>query len=132
MTGWAATDTSQKTWADPNGVCLLHEEQLTQAYPSFETADAARTFALKVQKALMDQTENGQKLQAVVTQPVDRAGKWTVMAAYLFTQNDVQYRATQLYLSNAGKLRTVTGSSADGEASACVNQMHEFLRYLAD
>jgi hypothetical protein len=132
MTGWAATDPSQKTWADPNGVCLLHEEQLTQAYPSFGTADAARTFALKVQKSLMEQTENGQKLQAVVTQPVDRAGKWTVMAAYLFTQNEVQYRATQLYLSNAGKLRTVTGSSADGEASPCVNQMHEFLRYLAD
>lgn len=132
MTGWTATDGSKSTWADPAGACLLHEEQLTQPYPTFDTADAARTFALKVQSALLGQVEGGQKLSAVVTQPVDRAGKWTVMAAYLFTQQAVQYRATQLYLSAGGKLKTITGSNADGEASACVGQMQEFLRYLAD
>ncbi len=132
MTGWTATDSSGATWADSAGACLLHEEKLPQPYPTFGTADAARTFALKVQNALMGQTEGGQKLSTVVTQPVDRAGKWTVMAAYLFTQQNVQYRATQLYLSDGGKLRTVTGSSANGEASTCVGQMREFLRFLAD
>ncbi len=132
LTGWKATDSTRNTWADDAGACLLHEENLTQSYPTFKTADAARTFALRVQTALQGQTEGGQKLQAVVTQPVDRAGKWTVMAAYLFTEKEVQYRATQLYLSDSGKLRTVTGSSADGEASSCVAQMREFLRYLAD
>ena len=132
LTGWKATDPSQNTWADAAGACLLREENLTQSYPTFDTAEAARTFALRVQTALQGQTEGGQKLQSVVTQPVDRAGKWTVMAAYVFTDKDVQYRATQLYLSDAGKLRTVTGSSADGEASGCVSQMREFLRYLAD
>ncbi|WP_407539827.1 hypothetical protein Q0M94_00035 [Deinococcus radiomollis] len=132
MTGWAATDSSGATWADSAGACVLHEEKLTQPYPTFDTADAARTFAIKVQSALLGQTEGGQKLSSVVTQPVDRAGKWTVMAAYLFTQQDVQYRATQLYISDGGKLRTITGSNADGEASACVGQMREFLRFLAD
>jgi len=132
MNGWAATDGSKTTWSDTAGACLLREEQLTQPYPTFNTADAARTFALKVQNALLGQVEDGQKLSAVVTQPVDRAGKWTVMAAYLFTQQAVQYRATQLYLSAGGKLRTITGSSANGEASVCVGQMQEFLRYLAD
>lgn len=132
LTGWKATDSTRNTWADDAGACLLHEENLTQPYPTFDTADAARSFALRVQTALQAQSESGQKLQAVVTQPVDRAGKWTVMAAYLFTDKDVQYRATQLYLSDGGKLRTVTGSNADGEASNCVSQMREFLRYLAD
>jgi hypothetical protein len=132
MTGWAATDSSGATWADSAGACLLREEQLTQPYPTFDTAEAARRFAIKVQSALLAQTEGGQKLSSVVTQPVDRAGKWTVLAAYVFSQQDVQYRATQLYLSDGGKLRTVTGSSADGEASACVTQMREFLRFLAD
>ena len=132
MTGWTATDTTGATWTDSAGACLLHEEKLPQPYPTFDTADAARTFAIKVQSALLGQTEGGQKLSSVVTQPVDRAGKWTVMAAYLFTQQDVQYRATQLYLSDSGRLRTVTGSSANGEASLCVSQMREFLRFLAD
>ena len=132
LNGWTATDSSGTTWADSAGACLLREEQLTQPYPTFDTADAARAFALKVQSALLAQSEGGQKLQSVVTQPVDRAGKWTVMAAYLFTQQQVQYRATQIYLSDGGRLRTVTGSSADKEASVCVSQMREFLRYLAD
>ena len=132
MTGWSAKDSSHSTWADSAGACVLKEESLPQPYPSFSTAEAARAFALKVQGALLGQNEGGQKLQAVITQPVDRAGKWTVMASYLFTSQEVQYRATQLYLSDQGKLRTVTGSSADGEASRCVGQMREFLRYLAD
>ncbi|GGJ60522.1 hypothetical protein [Deinococcus aquiradiocola] len=132
MSGWNATDATRTTWADAAGACLLHEETLTQPYPGFSTADAARTFALRVQTALQAQTEGGQKLQSVVTQPVDRAGKWTVLAAYLFVQNDVSYRATQLYVTDSGKLRTITGSSADGEASECVSQMREFLRFLAD
>ena len=132
LTGWTSTDDTRATWADAAGVCLLREEKLTQPYPGFSTADAARSFALRVQTALLGQSENGQKLQSVVTQPVDRAGRWTVLAAYVFTQQQVQYHATQIYLSDGGKLRTVTGSSANGEASACVNQMREFLRFLAD
>ena len=132
LTGWTATDSSGATWTDAAGACLMREEKLTQPYPSFTTAEAARAFALRVQAALLKQSENGQKLQSVVTQPVDRAGRWTVMTAYLFTQQQVQYHATQIYLSDSGKLRTVTGSSASGEASACVNQMREFLRFLAD
>ncbi|WP_424949701.1 hypothetical protein [Deinococcus sp.] len=132
MTGWAATDSSQTTWADTAGACLLHEETLTQPYPSFQTADEARTFALRVQQTLMGQSEDGQKLTGVVTQPIDRAGTWTVLAVYVYTRSAVQYRATQLFLSVGGRLRLVTGSSANGEASACVGQMHEFLRFLAD
>ena len=132
LTGWIATDDTGATWADAAGACLLREEKLTQPYPGFGTADAARSFALRVQTALLGQTENGQKLQSVVTQPVDRAGRWTVLAAYVFTQQQVQYHAIQIYLSDGGKLRTVTGSSVSGEASTCVNQMREFLRFLAD
>jgi hypothetical protein len=132
LSGWAATDDSQKTWADANGACLLSEQQLTQPYAGFDSAEAARAFALKVQSTLAGQSEGGQKLTSVVTQPVDRAGAWTIMATYLFVQQDVSYRATQLFLSDGGKLRTVTGSNTDGEASTCVSQMQEYLRYLAD
>ncbi|MFC4453056.1 hypothetical protein [Deinococcus sonorensis] len=127
MSGWSASTPAQDTWNSDNGACVLQEMRLSQAFTSFQDAEAARKFALRIQQALM-----AQKLDAVVTQPVDRAGRWTVLAAYLFTKDGVQYRATQLYLSDAGKLRTVTGSTANGEASDCVAQMHDFLRYLAN
>ena len=80
----------------------------------------------------LQRTLGGQKtVSEVVTQPVERGGTWGVLAAYTHEANGVAYRISQLYLSDAGLLRTVTGSSAQHEANPCVNEMREFLRHGA-
>ncbi len=127
ISGWRALDAGQTNWTDGEAACMLREERLAQGYPGFTDRDSARAFAIRLQRALM-----AQKLQAVVAQPVERGDRWTVLASYLFTQGGVRYRAIQLYLSDDGRLRTVTGSNADGEASVCVGEMHDFLRFLAN
>jgi hypothetical protein len=127
LNGWTASDASGATWTDEAGACVLREQQLTQAYPVMPDAAAARTFAVRLQNALA-----AQKLTEVAATPVDRAGRWTVLASYIFEDQGVKYSAVQLYLSSGGKLRTLTGSAAQGEASECVNQMRQYLRYLAD
>lgn len=127
MGGWTPVAGNANVWTDVAGACLLREERHGQAFPTFRTLDEARTFALRLQKTL-----GGGTVSEVVTQPVERAGSWGVLAAYTHQEGGVSYRISQLYLSDAGILRTVTGSSAQHEASPCVNEMREFIRYLAN
>ncbi len=127
MPGWTPVAGNANEWVDGAGACLLREEKHGQAFPAFKTQDQARAFALKLQSKL-----SARKVREVVTQPVDRAGAWSILASYSYEQSGITYRISQLYLSDSGILRTVTGSSAEFEGSPCVNAMREFLRYLAD
>ena len=113
-------------WIDARGECVLREERHGQAFPTFTSPDEARSFALKLQSSL------GRSVSNVVTQPVDRAGSWGVLAAYDYQQAGVKYRVSQLFLSDSGVLRTVTGSSAAQGAPTCANDMRDFIRYLAN
>lgn len=131
LRGWTPINGNAQEWIDPAGACLLREERHGQAFPSFRSATEARAFAGKLQASLIRQG-SAQKLSEVVAQPVDRAGIWSVLAAYSFESAGVKYRVSQLYLSDRGILRTVTGSSAQHEASDCVNSMRDFIRYLAN
>ncbi|WP_156103424.1 hypothetical protein [Deinococcus sp. YIM 77859] len=126
LQGWTPVNGNANVWTDPAGACVLREERHGQAFPTFRTQDEARRFALRLQSSLAQS-----RLREVVTQPVDRAGTWAVLAAYTHEDKGVAYRISELYLSDAGLLRTVTGSSAQHEASACVNEMRTFLRYQA-
>lgn len=126
MTGWTPLNGDAKYWADASGQCVMREERHGQAFPQFTTPDDARLFAVKLQSSL------GRSVSNVVTQPVDRSGQWGVLAAYDFQQSGVKYRVSQLYLSDRGVLRTVTGSSAAQTAPACVTDMRDFIRYLAN
>lgn len=127
LEGWTPVNGNADVWKDGAGACLLREERYEQALPTFRTQEAARTFALRLQKSL---GRGG--VREVVTQPVERLGGWAVLAAYVHEADGVTYRISQLYLSDDGSLRTVTGSSAQHEASACVNAMRDFLRYQAN
>ncbi|EYB68815.1 hypothetical protein DEIPH_ctg017orf0188 [Deinococcus phoenicis] len=127
LSGWTPVNGNANVWTDAAGACLLREERHGQAFPSFRTRDEAHTFALRLQKTL-----GRSRVSEIVTQPVERAGAWTVLAAYTHEAGGVAYRISQLYISDAGLLRTVTGSSAQHEASACVNEMRDFIRYLAN
>ncbi|KEF34452.1 hypothetical protein RDMS_07335 [Deinococcus sp. RL] len=127
LKGWTPVGGNAGVWADASGACLIREERHGQALPAFATQAAARTFAVRLQRTL-----SGQKaVSEVVTQPAQRGETWAVLAAYALEANGVTYRISQLYLSDAGLLRTVTGSSAQHEASPCVNEMREFLRHGA-
>ncbi|PNY82816.1 hypothetical protein CVO96_02285 [Deinococcus koreensis] len=126
MTGWVPVNGDANFWTDASGACLMREERHGQAFPLFGTPDEARAFALKLQTTL------DKRMTAVVTQPVDRAGAWGVLAAYDYTQGGATYRVSQLYLSDSGILRTITGSSALSESGECVNSMRDFIRYLAN
>ncbi|WP_245872951.1 hypothetical protein [Deinococcus planocerae] len=127
LSGWTPVNGNANVWTDPAGACLLREERHGQAFPTFVTQDQALTFAKRLQTSL-----GKGDVREVVTQPVGRAGGWAVLAAYTYEDAGVAYRISQLYVSDSGLLRTVTGSSAQHEASTCVNEMREFLRYLAN
>lgn len=127
LTGWTPVAGNASEWTDPAGACLVREERHGQALPSFQTQDRALAFARRLQNSL-----GRSGVREIVTQPVERAGTWAVLAAYTYEDGGVAYRISQLYLSNSGLLRTVTGSSAQYEASECVNAMREFVRYLAN
>jgi len=127
MTGWAPVDGDARLWADSAGACALREERHGQAFPTFGTQGEARAFALRLHRSL-----SKSKVGDLVTQPVERGEGWGVLAVYSQQANGVTYDLRQLYLSDAGLLRTVTGSSARHEASPCVNEMREFLRYRAN
>lgn len=126
MSGWAPVGGDAQFWTDASGACLMREERHGQAFPQFDTPEDARAFALKLQNSLKKQ------VAGVVTQPVDRAGVWGVLAAYDYVEGGVTYRITQLYLSDSGILRTITGSSVSTELSGCVNSMRDYIRYLAN
>ena len=126
LTGWTPVNGDANYWTDASGTCLMREERSGQAFPTFTNAEDARAFALRLQGSL------GRSVRSVVTQPVDRAGAWGVLAAYDYQQAGQTYRISQLYLSDRGVLRTVTGSAALKDAGACVNEMRDFIRYLAN
>lgn len=126
MSGWVPVNGNANVWTNSSGACLLREERSEQTFPALASQDEALAFAARLRVQL------SKAVQTVVTQPVDRAGFWAVLAAYDYQRNGSTYQVSQLYLNDDGLLRTVTGSSADGEKDACVNTMREFIRYLAD
>ncbi|GBF05597.1 hypothetical protein DAERI_050106 [Deinococcus aerius] len=127
LTGWTPVNGNANLWTDPQGACLVREERHDQAFPAFNTLEEARQFALRLQNAL---GRGG--ASEVTAQPVDRPGGWGILAAYTHDEGGVLYRISQLYLSDEGRLRTITASSAQYEASPCVNDMRSFVRYVAN
>lgn len=131
MEGWAPLNGDANRWTDAGGACLLQEERHTQSFPAFDTFEKASSFAAQMQKTLAARGKT-QSVKNVAVQAVDREGAWGVLASYTFVKAGVTYRVSQLYLSDSGKLRTVTGSAEAAKASPCVSGMLEFVRYMAD
>ncbi|WP_084049489.1 hypothetical protein [Deinococcus hopiensis] len=131
MGGWTPVNGDANLWTDSLGACVLREERHGQAFPLLKTEAEALTFARRLQTSLSRSLKKS-GVGDLVTQPVFRNDTWGVLAAYSQEANGVTYEISQLYLSDSGLLRTVTGSSAQREASPCVNEMREFLRYEVD
>ena len=128
MTGWAPVKGDASIWTDALSACVLREERHGQAFPLLKTEAEARAFAVRLQGSLSKSLKKS-GVGDLVTQPVFRADAWGILAAYSQEVNGATYEISQLFLSDSGLLRTVSASSAQREASPCVNEMREFLRY---
>ena len=119
--GWVAAGSG--LWRDSQGACVIREQSFEQDFPVMLQQQDALSIGNKLQAALAKQG-----MSDIVIQPVSQASDWSVLMAYTYTVDDVRYNVAQLYLSQGGKLHTLTGSSAQGEASSCVNVMRNFLK----
>lgn len=124
--GWAPS-VDPAVWLNAGGQCALREEQHDQAFAPLTDQAAASALAARLQGSLV-----AQKFTEVSVQPVQRGGAYGLLASYLYTAAGTSYRVTQLYLSDAGKLRTLTGSVAASEQNKCAADIQNYLRYLAE
>lgn len=125
--GWVPIRGNADLWQDALGSCLIKEEKYGQAFPQLASQDKAQALAAKLRAGLIHA-----KLQDVTTQAIERGNSWGVLASYAYEEGGITYRVSQLYLSNSGLLRTVSGSSAMNNTSECAAQMREFIRYQAN
>ncbi|AZI42499.1 hypothetical protein EHF33_06835 [Deinococcus psychrotolerans] len=119
--GWISVDAN--TWRDQSGACVLREQSFAQEFAPMSSQQDALSMGNKLQKALAKQG-----MMKVSIQPVSQQSDWSVLAAYTYAQSGVNYQIVQLYLSQGGKLHTLSGSNTEGEASACVNLMRNFIK----
>ena len=127
LRGWTPIAGDASRWQGGGGECLIREMRHTQAFPALPTQQSATAMANRLRDSL-----GKAGLGEVTTQPVDRDTTWAVLAGYVYEEGGARYRVSQLYLSDGGKLRTISGSSAVGTDSPCAASMREFIRYQAE
>lgn len=125
LKGWTPIGGDASQWQDAAGACLIREDKYGQAFPQLTDKQQATATANRLRLSL---TAGG--LKEVVTQPVaGEGGAWNVLASYAYQESGVTYRISQLFMSQSGILRTVSGSSALNNTNACANAMRDFIRY---
>ncbi|GEM48092.1 hypothetical protein DC3_37270 [Deinococcus cellulosilyticus NBRC 106333 = KACC 11606] len=124
LEGW--TSITPTVWVSTGSACLLRETQHTKPFEPLATRLDADAFGRKLKAALEEQ-----KMKEVTTEATSRLNQWAVMATYTMNSEGRGYFVTQVYLSENGKLRTITGSSRITSDDTCTFKMREFLRYGA-
>lgn len=124
LEGW--TSITPTVWVSKGSACLLRETQHTKPFEVLSTRLDADAFGRKLKSALEEQ-----KMKEVATESTSRLNQWAVMATYIMNSEGRGYHVTQVYLSENGKLRTITGSSRVTSDDTCAFKMREFLRYGA-
>lgn len=124
LSGWVPIGGNADHWQDAQGSCLLKEEKYGQAFPELKTNQAALALANRLRTALQ-----AKGLTEVITQPLQRQDNtWAILASYGYQEGGVTYRISQLYLSQSGLLKTLSGSSAVNNTSTCAVAMRDFIR----
>ncbi|MFC5847506.1 hypothetical protein [Deinococcus petrolearius] len=126
LRGWTPIAGDASRWQGGGGECLIREMRHTQPFPAMPTQQRATAVANRL-RASLGKAGMGE----VTTQPVDRGAAWAVLAGYVYEEAGARYRVSQLYLSEGGRLRTVSASSAVGTVSPCAASMRDFIRYQA-
>jgi len=117
------TQASDGTWHSARDLCVMGEDRSSKDYAPLITLEDARTAALGVQKNL-----EKQKLSQVQLEIVPRPDQFALLAHFDYVAQGRPHRARQLYLSDEGKLKTLTGSSELPQDDACVFEMERFLK----
>ncbi|MBB6099044.1 hypothetical protein HNR42_002480 [Deinobacterium chartae] len=126
--GWSASAKigSTQTFTAPGGACAIRDSLSLRSFRPFSNQNDAESFAKTLQTGLL-----AQGFRNVVTQAVSRPDQWGVLASYTYVQKGQPYSISQVYLSQAGRLRTLTGSTRQGERDGCAPKMQEFLKFAA-
>ena len=119
--GWVSAGSG--LWRDEGGACLMREQSFDQTFPAMPSQQDALRIGNKLQAALAKQGMSDINLQ-----PISQDTDWSVLLAYIYPKNGVNYQVVQLYLSQNNQLRTITGSSAQDATSLCVGVMRDFLK----
>lgn len=131
LKGWTPIEGDTNQWQDASGQCWIKEKRYNLAFKKLYSQEDANKFGKNLRDALSKSKENGIKIKKVTSQIVKNKDSWLVLAAYSEIRGRETSRVWQLYLSDQGKLRTITGSTHQDEKGSCVNQMREFIRYQA-
>ena len=121
--GWTAN--GPDSWQSAGGHCVIKEELHDQPFAALPDLPHASALAARLQGSL-----TARKFEQVVVDPIERGGSFGLLASYLLSSGG-SYRITQLYLSEGGRLRTLTGSALDDETDKCAADIQNYLRYLA-
>ena len=125
LSGWTPVQGDASLWQDAAGACVIREDRYGQAFPQLSSKQQATAAANRLRSSL-----SAGGLKEVVTQPIETSsGQWNVLASYAYQEGGVSYRVSQLFTSQSGILRTISGSTALNSTSACGSAMREFIRY---
>ena len=89
----------------------------------WQTLEDALKAAQNIQKNL-----EAQKLRGVHVNVIPRPDQFALLVRFDYQAEGRPHRAHQLYLSQDGKLKTLTGSSEVSQPDSCVLEMERFLK----
>jgi|GEM_PF-2391682 len=121
LEGW--TQAKDGNWHSSKDLCVMGQDRSSVDYAPLITLEEAQKAALNVQKNL-----EKQKLTGVQLEIVPRPDQFALFVHFDYQAQGRPHRARQLYLSNEGKLKTLTGSSELPQDDACVFEMERFLK----
>jgi len=114
---------SDGTWHSARDLCVMGQDRSSKDYAPLTTLEDAHKAALGVQKNL-----EKQELTDVQLEIVPRPDQFALFVHFDYVAQGRPHRARQLYLSDGGKLKTLTGSSELPQDDACVFEMERFLK----
>ncbi len=121
LEGW--NKAQDGTWHSRADLCVMGQDRSSKDYAPLITLEDAKRAAMGVQKNL-----EKQNLTHVQLEIVPRPDQFALFAHFDYQAEDRPHRARQLYLSDGGKLKTLTGSSELPQDDACVFEMERFLK----
>ncbi|WP_261664115.1 hypothetical protein [Deinococcus sp. Marseille-Q6407] len=107
------TEVSAGQWADPARQCTYRAERRGQAFPLLRDQASAARLAGALKTGL-----SRQGVRDIQVRPVLRGQTWGLFASYVYPSAQGEAQVAQLYLSQGGVLRTVTGSTRARTISA--------------
>ena len=121
LEGWI--EANDGTFHSSLDLCVIKENRSSKVFKPLLTLEQAQKVALDVQKNL-----EAQKLSYVQLEISPRPDQFALLVRFDYQAENRPHRARQLYLSQEGKLKTLTGSSEVQQNNSCVLEMERFLK----